>query len=289
MTNSSKGYSYFITAQLQRSFANGIYANVAYTHSGAKDVNDGGSTASTIWSTRYVANNPNANVVSNSSFVQPNRVIATLYYKINELNIGTTTVGFKYEVANNGAISYITSGDPNNDGATNDLVYIPRTQSDLTLVKNGAADTRTSDQIWQQLNSFISQDKYLSKHRGQFAERNGAILPYYHRLDFHAAQDFYVKTGKVKNTFEVTLDIYNVGNLLNKNWGVYENSYSGFSNGATTLLKYMGADATGHATYTLPTSTINGVANSVPTQSYIKDASTLSRWQGQLGLRYIFN
>lgn len=289
MTNSSKGYSYFVTAQLQRSFANGIYANVAYTRSGAKDVNDGGSTASTIWSTRYVANNPNANVVSNSTYVQPNRVIATLYYKINELNFATTTVGFKYEVANNGAISYITSGDPNNDGATNDLMYIPKNQGDIVLVKNGASDTRTPDQIWQQLNSFISQDKYLSKHRGQFAERNGAILPYYHRLDFHAAQDFFIKTGKVKNTLEITLDIYNLGNLLNKNWGVYENSYSGFSNGATTVLKYVTTDASGHANYTLPTSTINGVANSVPTQSYIKDASTLSRWQGQLGLRYIFN
>ncbi len=290
MTNSSKGYSYFVTAQLQKSFSNGLYANIAYTHSGAKDVNDGGSTASTIWSTRYVSNDPNANVTSNSSYVQPNRVIGTLYYKISYLNFGTTTVGFKYEVANNGAVSYITSGDPNNDGATNDLMYIPKNQGDILIVKNGATDTRTVAQISQQLDDFISQDKYLSKHRGEFAERNGVILPYFKRLDFHAAQDFFVKAGKTKNTIEVSIDIYNVGNLLNKDWGLYQNSYSGFSNGATTVLKYMGIDAaTGRATYTLPLTTINGVANSVPTQSFIKDASTLSRWQGQLGLRYIFN
>ncbi|QQL49230.1 TonB-dependent receptor [Mucilaginibacter ginkgonis] len=287
MTNSSKGYSYFVTAQLQKSFANGLYANIAYTHSGAKDVNDGGSTASTIWSTRYVANDPNANVVSNSSYVMPNRVIATAYYKLNEGKIGTTTVGFKFEMANSGAVSYITSGDPNNDGATNDLMYIPRNQSDIILVKNSATDTRTTDQIWQQLDAFISQDKYLNSHRGQFAERNGVILPYFKRLDFHAAQDIFIQTGKVKNTLQVTFDVINFTNLLNKNWGLYQNSYSGFGNGATTVLRYAGLDAaTGRATYAFPQ--LTGSATG-PTQSFINDTSAGSRWYAQIGLRYIFN
>ncbi len=288
MTNSSNGYSYFITGQLQKSFVGGFYANVAYTHSGAKDVNDGGSTAGTIWSTRYVAGNPNADNISNSSYVQPNRIIASFMYKKDYLGFGTTSLGLVFEMANNGAVSYITSGDPNNDGATNDLMYIPRNQGDIILVKDFATDARTPDQEWQQLNSFITQDKYLNSHRGQFAERNGVILPYFKRLDFKAVQDFYIKAGKTKNTLEFSIDIINVGNLLNKNWGLYKDSFNGFNNGSTTILSYKGTDpATGRATYSFPY--LNKTNLTPVTSSFINDTSQLSRWQAQVGLRYIFN
>ena len=231
MTNTNQGYSYFVTGQLQKSFTNGLYFNVAYTHSGSMDVNDGGSTASTIWSSRQVAGNPNADNLSNSSFVQPNRIIASAAYKKEYWDHTSTTIGLVYEAANNGAVSYITSGDPNGDGATNDLMYIPKTQSDIELVKDFAGDTRTPAQIWNQLNDFISQDVYLSGRRGQFAQRNGVILPYFNRLDLHLAQDFFVKSGKVKNTIEISVDIINFGNLLNKNWGLYQDSFNGFNSG----------------------------------------------------------
>lgn len=291
MTNTNKGYSYFVTAQLQKSFSNGLYANVAYTHTGSKDVNDGGSTASTIWSTRYVAGNPNADNISNSSYVQPNRVIASFSYKHEYFKHAATTIGIIFEAANNGAVSYITSGDPNGDGATNDLMFIPKNKGDIILVPNDAKDLRTADQLWTQLNNFINQDPYLSKHRGQFAQRNGAILPTYKRADIHIAQDFFVTTGKVKNTIEVTLDIINVGNLLNRNWGLYQNSFTGFNNGSAVVTKYIGTitNAAGQkqATYSFP---YTDATNLVPLQSsYKNDFSQLSRWQAQLGVRYIFN
>jgi len=288
MRNTSKGYSWFITGQLQKSFSNGFYANVAYTHTVSKDVNDGGSTASTIWSTRYVAGNPNYDNLSNSSFVQPNRVIASLSYKKEYFKHAATTVGLIFEAANNGAVSYITSGDPNGDGATNDLMYIPRAKGDILLLPNDAKDLRTPDQLWAQLDKFISQDPYLSKHRGQYAQRNGAILPYFQRADLHLAQDFFVRSGKVKNTIEISLDIINLGNLLNRNWGQYQTAFNGFNNGSVTVLKYLGQDATSkRPTYSFP---YLDAANLIPVTSSTKyDVSQISRWQGQLGLRYIFN
>jgi len=288
MTNTNLGYSYFVTGQLQKSFTNGLYFNVAYTHSGSQDVNDGGSTASTIWSSRQVAGDPNAANLSNSSFVQPNRIIASAAYKKEYWAHTQTTVGLVYEMANNGAVSYITSGDPNGDGATNDLMWIPRNQGDIELVKDFAADTRTPAQIWGQLNNFISQDAYLSAHRGQFAQRNGVILPYFHRLDLHLAQDFFVKSGNVKNTIQVSVDIINFGNLLNKSWGLYQDSFNGFNNGSTTVLKYQGIDPqTGHATYSFP---YLDKTNLIPvTKSFVYDTSQLSRYQAQIGIRYIFN
>jgi hypothetical protein len=288
MTNTNQGYSYFITGQLQKSFNNGFYFNAAYTHSGSQDVNDGGSTASTIWSSRPVAGNPNATNLSNSSFIQPNRIIATTAYKKEFWKNTNSTIGLELEIANSGAISYITSGDPNNDGATNDLMYIPKNQSDIILVPDYAGDPRTPTQEWNQLISFINQDSYLSKHKGQFAQRNAVILPYYQRLDLHLAQDFYIITGKTKNTLEVSVDIINFGNLLDNNWGLYQTSFNGFSSGTTTVLSYKGIDpATGRATYSFP---YLDKANLIPvTKSFINNTSQLSRYQAQIGLRYIFN
>ncbi|SHM94821.1 TonB-dependent receptor [Mucilaginibacter sp. OK098] len=293
MTNTSKGYSYFVTAQLQKSFTNGLYANIAYTHSGSKDVNDGGSTASTIWSSRPTPGNSNGDYLSNSSYVQPNRVIASFAYKKAYWTNTASTVGLIFEAANNGAISYITTAnagnDLNHDGSTtNDLMYIPRFQNDIELVPDFNGDTRTPAQIWNQLNNFINQDQYLSTHRGKFAQRNGVILPYFKRLDLHFAQDFFIQTGKVKNTLEFTADIMNFGNLLNHNWGLYQDSFNGAFSGSTAVLKYQGIDQnTGHATYSFPYLDKN---NLIPvTKSFINDISQVSRYQVQIGIRYIFN
>jgi hypothetical protein len=172
-------------------------------------------------------------------------------------------------------------------------MYIPKNQGDIQLVRasnasNGTQDTRTPAQIWTQLNNFINQDSYLSAHRGQYAQRNGTILPTYKRVDLHFAQDFFIKTGKVKNTLEFTFDVINFTNLLNRNWGLYQTSYNGFNSGATTVLTYMGKDAgTGRATYSFPYLDPN---TSTPvTSSFKQDISQLSRFQAQIGVRYIFN
>ncbi|OCX54498.1 TonB-dependent receptor [Mucilaginibacter sp. PPCGB 2223] len=289
MTNTSAGYSYFVTAQLQKNFLNGFYANAAYTYSQSKDVNDGGSTASTIWSTRYVAGNPNADNISNSSFVQPNRIIASLAYRKEYAKNFATSIGLTMESANNGAISYLTSGDPNGDGASNDLMFIPQTSSDILLVPDFVGDTRTAAQEWSQLDKFISQDPYLSKHRGQFAERNGAILPYFQLYNLNLTQDFYIKSGKSRNTLRFTFDIINLGNFLDPNWGLSQvSAINGAFSGGVTVLSYKGIDATtGRPTYSFP---YLDKTNLVPvTVSYKNDSSQFSRWQAQFGIRYIFN
>jgi len=287
LTNTNKGDSYFVTGQLQKTFSSGFYFNVAYTHSGSQDVNDGGSTASTIWSSRYVAGNPNGDNLSNSSYVQPNRVIGSLIYKKDYFGHGATSLGLIFEMANNGAVSYITSGDPNNDGATNDLMYIPKNQGDIILVPDASTNPGTAQTQWNQLSAFINQDKYLKSHEGQFAQRNGVILPYYKRFDFKIIQDFYVMAGHSKNTIEVSFDIINVGNLVNKNWGLYQDSFNGFNSGATTILHYVGLNSSGVPTYSFPL--LNKTTNTPVTSSFINDVSQLSRFQAQLGLRYIFN
>jgi Carboxypeptidase regulatory-like domain len=291
MTNTDKGYSAFATIQLKKSFTNGLYANIAYTASVSKDVNDGGSTASTIWSTRYVPINqsPNSQYESNSSYVEPNRIIASLAYKKAFFANGLTSIGLIYEIANNGAYSYLVSGDPNNSTAGAALMYIPRTQSDIELVPNGATDTRTPAQLWNQLNNLISSDPYLNSHRGQYASRNGAIAPYFNRADLNLTQDFFIMAGKVKHTLEFTFNVINLGNLLDKNWGTYQvSAISGNTGGGVNLLVYKGIDnGTNRPTYAFP---YLDATNQIPVTSlYKSDASLNSRWQAQFGVRYNFN
>ena len=99
-------------------------------------------------------------------------------------------------------------------------------------------DTRTPAQIWTQFNNFVNQDPYLSSHRGQVVERNAAVLPFFKRLDLNVTQDLYIFSGKERaSTLRLSLDIINLGNLLNKDWGIYKNF--------TTLspLKYEGIAA----------------------------------------------
>jgi len=282
LKNTSKGYSYSITGQLQRTFKE-FYFNVAYTYADSRTVNDGGSIAQSTWRDRVVSGDPNADVASYASFRQPNRIIASMSYRKEYVNHLATSIGLTYEAANNGVTSYVYNGDLNGDGQTsNDLIYVPKNADDIMLVKDNNNDLRTSAQQYAQLSAYINQDPYLSKMKGKYAERNGLVLPYYHLVNFNFTQDLYQTTGKVKNTLRFEFNMINLGNFLNRNWGNYK-----FVN-RTGLLAFKGVDAaTGKPTFSFP---YFDNANQIPlTNSFGNGVSQLSRWQAQFGFRYIFN
>jgi hypothetical protein len=259
---------------------------VAYTYSKSKSVNDGGSIAQSMWRDRQVSGDPNADALSFSNFYQPHRVIAAAYYRFEYAKYLATSIGFTFEGANGGTASYTYGGDLNRDGLSgNDLVYIPKDQNDIVLTTENAADTRTPAVIWGQLNTYINQDPYLSQHRGEYAERNGLLLPFYKRLDLNFSQDVNLKVNTKTNTLRFSLDIFNFGNLLNKNWGA---TY--FAN-RTALLNFKKVETTGanagKPVFSFP---YLDAANQVPlTSSFQKSTSQASRFQVQLGVRYIFN
>ncbi|MBS1976109.1 MAG: TonB-dependent receptor [Bacteroidetes bacterium] len=294
MTNSSKGYSYFVTAQFKKTFDMGLSAFASYTYTDARSVNDGGSIAQSIWRDRQVAGLPNDNVTSYSNFVVPHRVVVSLNYRKEYAGFTATTIGLIYTGMVQGMnagftaarYSYTYSGDMNGDnsgGGGNDLIYVPASQSDIILkdITNSDGTKYTAAQQWTDLNAYIDQDKYLNAHRGQYAERNGAIMPWRDQLDFRLLQDFYIKTGEKRNTLQLSFDVFNMGNMLNSSWGLMKTP------NRTALLTFQGYDATGHPTFTYP---YLDAANKVPlTTTYRYDLGLLSRWQFQFGLRYIFN
>ena len=289
LTNTNKGYQYSLTAQVQRNVAQGISGSIAYTYAQSKDMSSMNSTiASTNFRNNTIANNPNNPGLTYSDWNLNHRIIATASYRFEYLKNYATTIGIVYNGQSGLPYTYRLNSDINNDGQTqNDAMYIPKSASDIVLVPMDAKDTRTPAQIYDQLNAFIQQDPYLSKHRGEFAERNAARTPWSHIFDLHLAQDFFINQGGRRHNLQITFDVFNVGNLLNKNWGLIKLpsittaqlpatlsgsilTFKGFENPATSG---------GHSRATYSYS---------PISSSFVNAPFDSRWRGQIGARYSF-
>lgn len=277
--NTDLGYSYALTATISKSFENGLFASLAYTNSDSRSVNDGGSIAQSQWRDRVVSGDPNENVASYSSYIQTHRFNAYGSYRLNYLNENaSTTFGFTYSAAPAGRFSYTYSGDMNGDNQTsNDLIFIPRSQSDILLRDLG---TYTAAQQWADLDKYITQDSYLNSHRGHYAQRNGAELPWSANFDFKIIQDFYIKVGGHKNTLQFTLDVFNFGNYVTPQWGLNQSTLR------AGLINYVANDAaTGRPVFTFPYR-----SGTTPLSDTFQRSFGLgSRWQAQFGVRYIFN
>lgn len=48
------------------------------------------------------------------------------------------------------------------------------------------------ENAWQAMDKFIEQDAYLSKHRGEYTKRNGAVAPFANQLDLSISHDIIV-------------------------------------------------------------------------------------------------
>ena len=182
-----------------------------------------------------------------------------------------TTIAAFFEYAQGGRFSYTYSGDLNGDGSgLNDLIYIP-TESELGQMNF------TSDAARTAYGNFIAQDEYLSSRRGQYAERYAILSPWYSTFDIRILQDFNIKVGEQTNTLQLSIDVLNFGNLLNSDWGVRELPSTTQPVGVSVAQD----PATGAfiPTYDFDTNLEN---------TFTADPSLLSRWQLQLGLRYIF-
>jgi hypothetical protein len=291
MKNTNKGYSYFITAQLKKNFGFGLDAMAAYTYTDARSVNDGGSIAQSIWRDRQVSGLPNNNVTSYFNNLSQHRILLSVNYRKEYAGFLATSIGMFYQASPAGRFSYVYAGDVNGDNSTgnNDLIYIPRNQGEIALAPITDSDGNvvyTAQQQWNDLDAYINQDKYLSEHRGEYAERNGAVQPWRGQLDFRLLQDFFfdMANGK-RNTLQISVDIFNLGNLINSDWGVYQSA------NRTSLLSFRGFDANKVPQYQFPY--LNAATKTPLTTSFRDDITgvtgLMSRWQMQFGVRYIFN
>ncbi len=273
LKNTSKGYAYNFTAQLQRPFKKGFAISAAYTLGHSYAVNDGTSSqAVSNWRYVYTVNGLNNPELTRSNYDPGSRVIAyvTKVFKYGKLS---TSVGLVYTGQSGQTFSYAYYGDVNGDdpGNSNDIMYVPASQAEAQLVY---------PDDWTKLETFINSDSYLKAHKGQALERNGNRTPWENHFDLKIAEGLNIyKTHKL----EFTVDVFNVGNLLNKKWGrSYYVSYQ--ETEPITLAK-----ASQWISPTQPTFTFN--------PKYATDSNTgkswsisdfTSRWNMKLGLRYSF-
>ncbi len=273
LTNSNKGSAFNSSIKLQKTFDNGLFASLGYNYLVSKDVN---SIEAEITGDAFNFNpalgNVNDDVLSNSKYGDTHRFIGvgSKKWKYGANNKWATTVSTFFEYAQGGRFNYTYGGDINNDGSgVNDLIFIPTTAQINTMIFSGAGQGAAFD-------AFINQDKYLSERRGQYAARYGALSPWRGKWDMKLMQDYNFKISSASektNTIQFSVDILNVGNLLNSDWGLVQ---------VPTSVQPIGVSV--DQTTKVPTYTFNGTQ----TKTFNYDASLLSRWQAQFGIRYIF-
>ena len=235
------GYYYSVTAQLQKDFPFGLSLMAAYTRSDSKSLSDGlGDQISSAYNTMtYNVMGSKTPELGRGTYVSPNRVIANVSYRIQEGKHLATTLSAFYEGYNYGYVgsysytrySYVMDNVTGDGGAQN-LIYIP-TDSQLSSMPFASEDNKAA------FKSFIEGDKYLSSHRGEYAERGGIVMPWTNRINVKLAQDFMINCGKKVHNLQLAVDINNVANLLNSNWGAYQrlsaDNILSYSKGAYTF------------------------------------------------------
>lgn len=278
LTNTNKGYTYNVTAKVEKSFDFGLNAMVAYTYGQAKSLTDGNSSqAYSGWKYNAVYGGDVAPELSWSMFDVRNRIVASVSYTKEYAKHFATTVSLFYNGQTGGRYSLLYSNDINGDGYGNDLLYIPtdaeREKMVFTdIISNGKVTSTAADQK-DAFIKWIDGNKDIRETKGDHIKRNQLVMPFEHHFDFHIAQNFFMNVAGRRHTLQVNFDILNVGNLFNKKWGVYHQTSTGYD--LTPVTASTGKD--GQFTYQFRD----------PGDMYTNTAIT-SRWQAQIGLRYIF-
>ncbi len=277
--NTSAGYQYNLSFQVQRNVARGLSVNAAYTYGSAKDKNSVTSSQA-VSQMRFnpISTDANNPALTTSNYEVKHRAFLSLSYSHEFFAKAATTFSLFYNGQSGRPHSFIVLGDLNNDGFDqNDLFYIPRNSSEILLgsisggnfVPATAAGTKYAD-----LDAFINGNTYLSENRGKISERNAANNPWSEYIDLKITQDIpdFVGLG----SFQLSLDILNFANFLNSDWGKVE--FTSFDYQAVRLqgrITYQGKANTPVYSFTKPN---NNSAYSI--------SDLASRWSMQFGIRY---
>ncbi|MCC5914743.1 MAG: TonB-dependent receptor [Balneolaceae bacterium] len=278
LTNINEGSYVSLNLGLEKTWDFGLFANLNYTLSRARDYGlIGGSQAQSLWPDVALddRNNPETGF---SRFDTPNRIVAQVAYDTRVFSQNNLTrFSLLYIGGDQGRYSYTYSGSFG-DGSGVRLMHVPSTLADAQLIDIVDSDgnvVRTAQEQWNALDAFIEQDPYLSGKRGEITERNGAKLPWLHRIDFRVAQDVNLFRGQHK--LQLTFDVLNIGNLINSEWGV---SRSPVQNNP---MVYQGPDANGNAQFTVASEIVPGA------ESFRQNININNTWSAQFGVRYSFN
>lgn len=278
LSNTGAGDSWNSSVTITKPYQNGFTGSFSWAYGDANAIFDGTSSQnSSQWRNIQTVNGKNSNLpITRSDFAQGHRFLANASYEFKWSDDVKSTIGIFYEGSRSQPVSYVYQEGRdllNDDSRDNALIYIPRNQSEITLVDNGT----TPEAQWAALDAFIEGNDYLRSRRGKYAERNGDDGAWSNIVDLKFLQDFSMDFGGTKkHTFQFSIDIFNFTNFLNKDWGKKK-----FVQRNVGLLRTETAGPDPEFTFDteLPGRLVQ-----------LDDAGIQSsRWQAQVGLRYIFN
>jgi len=279
ITNTDKGARYQLTAQISKSYPFGLNFMAAYTYGQSKDILNGiRNSPESGWQTNQ-ALNPNNPGLTYSNFDIRHRIVATIQYKKTWGQSGASYISLIPTFQSGSPFSYgiTSSNNLTKNGQQVDMFYVPKANGEDPYNLNVKDPSGAMKAAFDQ---FINNDSYLSSRRGQFTERNGARTPWNNQMDLRLMHDIHFKAGARTNTVQLTLDIINFSNLISKTWGVYYFTPNTINSSVDPGLSISGR------TVVNGVATVNG-SYATPSAKYSIDQFS-SRWQAQVGVRYIF-
>ncbi|WP_316824157.1 TonB-dependent receptor [Pedobacter miscanthi] len=289
ISNSSGGYYLSFMGSLNRKFKSGLDISIAYVRSRAKNYNDGDGdqTLSALNATPSVngINNP---ALGYAGYVAPNRIVSSVTLPLKISRAITLNFGMVYQGSSEGRFSYTYSRDLIGDGTNRSLIYIPKNPAEITFstltvsTVNGNLNYSPEEQN-RAFFSYIEQDKYLRSKMGEYAERNGALLPWRHQIDLRFSSTFGLNGKDKKHNLELSADIFNVGNLLNSSWGLKKLVNS------SALLIPVNLDKVQPNGTVMPSFQLATVGGKLVNETFRNDYSINSTYLIQFGIRYTFD
>ena len=263
-SNRSGDHTLSVAAQLRKHFADRAEVSALYAHTRARDR----MSITTALARQNLETTPLDGTLEDrrfrtSHFEIPHRVELSAAFRLPY----RVRLSLRYVGASGTAYTYTIRGDANADGIgnstmLNDIAYVPRDSLDITLIN--PAD-------WGLLNRFIEDEPCLRRQRGRILARSSCRNPWFGTLNARLTKAFPTLSGQ---SLELTADVYNVLNLLNRQWG--QSRVTTLDPGVP-MLQLAGYDASvGRGIYRLQ----------LPGLRQIQDLA--SRWQMELSVRYVF-
>ena len=285
LTNTHQGQSNTFTWSFTKPMKDDWSAMVAFRVGHATDVNPGTSSVANSNILGNVWVNPNTDVAATSNYSVPQRVLGSLTWQHRFFGDYITMLSAFADSHSGAPYSWVSGTDTNGDGYSRDLIYIPKSVTDVEW----ASAVTPAQQ--QQFMSYINSNSYLKEHEGQIAGRNAVRAPWINQIDFAFRQE--IPGLFAGNKGELRFDFFNIGNLFNSKWGVEQRA--GFPL-IRNLANVSGYDpATGKYIYDISSSAYkdkNG--NYIPQSLVINEGQTpgvpipSQRWSVMMTAKYSF-
>jgi hypothetical protein len=276
-TSDGEARSYNGTVSLEQQIGTRLQATVSYAYVNAYDNSSFSCcTSNEGWGSELTAGNPN--VVGDagddellwgpSRFAREHTLVASFLFKapygIRLNGIWRSQSGLPF--------TPVVDGDLNADGQSfNDRATVSRSLQFL----NGQADL-------DKLDTLIEEWDCLSSQIDQIAKRNSCNGPWWHSLDLRLSKELRTFRGQ---SAELLVDVFNVLNGLNEDWG----RYMGVFTGATNLVRAERFDpVTGRVVYSV---NYTPATDTAPARGFGVAQPTgfdPFQFQAQIGLRYRF-